>query len=334
MPGFGQILDEILGVLKEGRDRPFDLVVRKYLSAIRVHTGRDIIFYASRFTRGAEGISPDMIMINESDLQGMMSVMQGLQGPNLDLILHTPGGRTDSAEAIGKYLRSKFSNIRIFVPNLAMSAGTMLACLADEIIMGKHSFLGPIDPQLTMNTPLGYRQMAAQAIQKQFEQAMAECTADRTRLMVWAPILSSYAPDLLVASRQAIDRSREIATTWLKTYRFKNDPGGEAKATAVANWLMDDSDHKSHGKHLSREDLRSNGLEITNLEDDQDLRDLVLSVFHAVTIVMDMTPTVKYITNHEGKTFVHQAPGRLPVPTPAQQISRLARFFKTILKLK
>jgi ClpP class serine protease len=29
---------------------------------------------------------------------------------------------------------------------MAMSAATMIACAADVIVMGKHSFLGPIDP--------------------------------------------------------------------------------------------------------------------------------------------------------------------------------------------
>ena len=66
----------------------------------------------------------------------------------LDLILHTPGGFPEAAESIVKYLRSKFStNIRVIVPHLSMSAGTMIACAGKEIVMGKHSSLGPIDPQ-------------------------------------------------------------------------------------------------------------------------------------------------------------------------------------------
>lgn len=333
MPGFGPVLEEISEAIKTGREKPFDVVIRKYLGEINQHTGRDIIFYGSKFTRSSEGVSPELTMINESDLQAFMTVMQGLKGPNLDLILHTPGGMTDSAEAIGKYLRSKFTHIRIFVPSLAMSAGTMLACLGDEIVMGNHSFLGPIDPQLVMNTPLGFRRVAAQAIQKQFRMGLEECAADKTKLMVWAPILSSYAPDLLIASQQAIERSQDIVETWLKTYRFANDPNKDQKAAAIAKWLADDSDHKSHAKHLSRDDLRANGLEITNLENDKKLRDLVLSIFHAVTIVMDMTTSVKYLTNHEGKTFVHNANVRQPAPTIVQNIGFIRRLLKLALKI-
>jgi len=69
------------------------------------------------------------------------------------------------------YLRSKFTHIRIIIPYGAMSAATMLACGADELVMGKHSFLGPIDPQVIVHTRLGLQVIPAQAILEQFERA-------------------------------------------------------------------------------------------------------------------------------------------------------------------
>ena len=39
------------------------------------------------------------------------------------------------------------NDIRVIVPQIAMSAGTMIASAAREIIMGQHSNIGPIDPQ-------------------------------------------------------------------------------------------------------------------------------------------------------------------------------------------
>ena len=66
----------------------------------------------------------------------------------LDLFLHTPGGDATAVESIVKYLQCVFGkNIIAIVPQMAMSAGTMLACSCKKIIMGKHSSLGPIDPQ-------------------------------------------------------------------------------------------------------------------------------------------------------------------------------------------
>ena len=66
----------------------------------------------------------------------------------LDLILHTPGGSGAATESLVNYLHQMFGNdIRAFVPQLAMSAGTILACSCKEIYMGKHSNLGLVDPQ-------------------------------------------------------------------------------------------------------------------------------------------------------------------------------------------
>ena len=86
------------------------------------------------------------------------------EGDELDLILHSPGGSPEAAEAVVSYLRSCFSHVRVIVPQLAMSAATMIACSADEVILGKHSFLGPIDPQLVLPTSLGVRMVPAQAV--------------------------------------------------------------------------------------------------------------------------------------------------------------------------
>ncbi len=103
-----------------------------------------------------------------------MEVTAGPQNKKLDLILHSPGGSPTAAEGIVTYLRSRFEHIRVIVPNLAMSAATMVSCAADVIVMGKHSFLGPIDPQLLLSTPLGMRSVPAQAILDQFDRAQRE----------------------------------------------------------------------------------------------------------------------------------------------------------------
>src|SRR2546421_3741223 len=71
----------------------------------------------------------------------------------LDLILHTPGGLVLAALQIAKAIRDHKSKVTVFVPHYAMSGGTLIALAADEIIMCKHSVLGPIDPQLGPQSP-------------------------------------------------------------------------------------------------------------------------------------------------------------------------------------
>src|SRR5690606_3683380 len=124
----------------------FDEIRDRYMQRLVGLTGRPLIVYAvDMFNHNPNA----QIVI--SDMQGLMEVFKDLPGPNLDLILHSPGGQAEATDRIVRYLRSKFTNIRVFVPFAAMSAATMLAMAADEIVMGKHSQLGPIDPQITLN---------------------------------------------------------------------------------------------------------------------------------------------------------------------------------------
>src|SRR2546428_10966572 len=90
----------------------------------------------------------------------------------------------------------------VIIPQLAMSAATMIACAADEIALGKHSFLGPIDPQLILTTPVGQRLVPAENILEQFERAKQECR-DPAKLGAWLPMLNQYGPDLIITCERA-----------------------------------------------------------------------------------------------------------------------------------
>ena len=326
MPTWSEILAELAQSQAETGIPQFDAIRRKYLVGTYKATKRNVILYASKWTQPTAGVSPELVSIVDEDIQGLMEVVHGLTGPNLDLILHSPGGSAEAAEAFVAYLRSKFHHIRVIVPQMAMSAATMIACAADVIVLGKHSFLGPIDPQLVLNTPLGIRMAPAQAILDQFEQAKTECT-DPAKMGAWLPMLSQYGPDLLIQCRNALGMSRSLVTDWLMTYMFKGDPANEQKATDIADWLSDHGQFKSHGRHIPRSEVERRGLQIENLEQNQSTQDLLLSVFHATTHTFSGTAAVKIIENHLGKAFIKQAhplaasaPVQPPPEAPAQTL--------------
>jgi len=135
MPSWGQILTEITNLIKGGDSYAFDKVRSKYLAELYNYTKRNTIIYASRWTSG--DIPPQFVSITDEDIQGFMETIYGLKGDELDLLLHTGGGSAEATDAIVSYLRQKFKHIRVIIPQAAMSAGTMLACAADKIIMGK-----------------------------------------------------------------------------------------------------------------------------------------------------------------------------------------------------
>lgn len=298
----GKELDEARADESVLPNHEYDHVRRKHLVNLSQYTKRDTILYATNWTHGSVP-DPYMISINDEDIQGLMEVVHGLKKDKLDLILHSPGGTVEAAEAIVQYLRKKFVHIRAIIPQAAMSAATMIACGCDEIVMGKQSSLGPIDPQVILAGR--HDAIPTQDILDQFELAQEQCM-DPDLLGSWLPILGSYGPGLLVQCKNAQALSKQLAAKWLRENMFK-DLGKEERsrrASKVARWLASHTSHKSHSRHLDRDALEAKGLKIINLEDDQRFQDLALTVFHAVNHTFNGTQAMKIIENHNGRCFV------------------------------
>lgn len=314
MPIWSEILKELVRKQRAPDDlRHYDHVRREYPQQLNKHTGRDIILYASGWLQNSQVPSRE-VLISDEDIHALMEVSQGLRGPDLDVILHSPGGYPESAEALVAYLRSRFSHIRVIVPQLAMSAAAMIACSADEIILGKHSFLGPTDPQIPLATDTGLTLVPAQAVLDQFEKAKKECV-DPEKMPAWLPMLDQFGPSLLVRCETALELSRELVRTWLENYMFKEDRDGAKKADEIATWLADHQHFKSHNRHIPRSELQQRKLRVTHLEEDDRLQDLSLSVFHAVTHAFTGTPAVKIVENHTGRAFIKNMTSlQTPIP--------------------
>lgn len=309
MPTWGEILNEVAESARERGGSPdWDGIRRKYLRRLNRRTRRPTIIYYSDWFKN----SGRQTMMTLEDMQGLMEACKGLRGPSLDVILHSPGGEAEATASIVRYLRKKYSDIRVFVPLAAMSAATMWALAADKIVMGKHSQLGPIDPQL--GSPAGVA--PARAIIKQFDRAKAECK-DPSLLPAWIPILQQYGPALLQQCEAAEALSRRLVAEWLSTYMFAGQDKADAKAADVANFFADYDTHQSHGLGIDRDQARAVGVDIDDLEDDPRLQDAVLSVHHAAMITMD-GPAVKLVENHLGRAFVKLAPQVIQVPVQIQ----------------
>ncbi len=306
MPTWRGILNELKKKKDKGSKTPYDSIRRRYLYKLNEFTERDTIIYATKWTQASINISPQLISITEDDIQGLMEVIHGLDGKELDLIIHSPGGSAEVTESFVKYLRTKYDYIRAIIPQGAMSAATMLACAADKIVMGKHSYLGPIDSQIILSTPLGVSSIPAQAILDQFDKASAECKEDSKNMGVWMPILGQYGPALLIQCQNALDLSKDLVATFLNDYMFKDSENKDEISKDIAEKLADHSTYKSHGRHIDRDQAEALGLIIEHLEDDQTFQDLVLSLFHATTHTFDGTTAIKIIENHKGKAYIKQ----------------------------
>lgn len=132
MPNWGEVLSEIQSVQV---GNPLDIIRRKYLDIMHQYTGRNVIAYYSGFLQKPNNSGA----IDDNDKNAFMQTVYGLdKSIGLDLILHTPGGNTAATESIVRYLKSIFGkDIRAFVPQMAMSAGTMIALIVQRNRDGK-----------------------------------------------------------------------------------------------------------------------------------------------------------------------------------------------------
>lgn len=71
--------------------------------------------------------------------------LDGKKGELLHLIIHTTGGDPFSAVRIMNIIQKKYQKIYVIIPDLAISAGTLIALGADIIYMDDKSMLGPLD---------------------------------------------------------------------------------------------------------------------------------------------------------------------------------------------
>ena len=271
--------------------------------------GRNVVFYASAFLQKPVVPAP-FVQITHEDVNGFMSVIYGMDwSKGLTLLIHTPGGVTNAAEAIVAYLSSKFRtddvpDLEVVVPTFAMSAGTMISLASRRIIMGRQSQLGPIDPQL----PVGGRFVSARAIVDQFERAKTEILADTTTAHVWAPVLQSLGPALLQEAQNALDYGEQMVANWLEQGMFQGHPSAKSLAKAAASHFNDAFAHKSHGRRIDRDEVRTQKIEVEDLEANQALQDAALTAYHMMTIVFEKGPGSKLLVSDSGRMWMKNVP--------------------------
>lgn len=290
MPNWNQILNEI-----RVSGSTYDQIRRKYLKRLHNLTKRNTIIYYSGWLQKSGVTGTD---INDADKNAFMTVIHNLDRPKgLDLLLHTPGGDSAATESLVEYLRAMFgTDIRVIVPQIAMSAGTMIACSAKTIIMGQHSSLGPIDPQLNG--------LPAHGVIEEFQRAYREIKEDASKIPIWQPIIAKYLPTFIGECEKSIEWSEEMTRNWLITGMLKDSPERDKVADKIILELADHSLTKSHARHISMDQCREIGLKVEALEDDPKLQDAVLSVHHACIHTLDATNAIKLVENHLGTSFI------------------------------
>lgn len=278
-----------------GTPEACDKIRAEYLAKAEATLGRPVIAYYSGFLQKEQ--HPELA-ISDFDMNGMMAVVHGLdRSRGLDLILHTPGGGIEAARAIVEYLYQMFGkDIRVIIPQMAMSAGTMIACASREIMMGKHSCLGPTDPQV--------RGIPAMGVLKEMDRAIEEIRAEPLKQIVWQQVFAKYPPAFIGDCERQIEGATKMVAAWLEGNMFSKEADAKARASATVAELMNYAEQTEHGQHYPVDKCREIGLSVTMLEDDQAVQEAVLSVHHTYVATFARTGSIKIIENTKNGTWL------------------------------
>ncbi len=296
MPSFNDVLTEIQNFEHNNAQ---DRVREQYVQKLHAYTGRNVICYYSGWL-SAQGPGVNFLQVDDMDKNGFMNAIEGMNCDlGLDLILHTPGGSITAAESIVYYLRQKFGrDIRVIVPQMAMSAGTMIALSAKEIVMGHHSCIGPFDPFV--------QGVSAFAVFEEFKRASNDILNSPHTLPLWQIMLQKYPPAFLEECDKAIALAKSIVPEWLTSVMFSdlNEDEQKTRITNIMENLNNPATTKEHSRHIHFDKAQSLGLKVTALEADHQFQDLVLTVHHTYIATFLMTNAAKLIESHHGKKHI------------------------------
>lgn len=196
-------------------------------------------------------------------------------------------------------LRHHYEELWYFVPDYAMSAGTILVMSGDKIWMDYSSSLGPIDPQVPVQDGSEVRYVPALGILDKVDE-LIDKSAKGTLTDAEFAMLHKQNLGVIRAYEQARDLSIELLKKWLVQYKFRDwikhrsdaklkgkavsDKQKLARAVEIAEMLSDNKIWHSHGRLIGMATLRNIvRLEIDDYTTDNDLRGLIREYHDTLT---------------------------------------------------
>ena len=260
--------------------------------------------------------------IDRNDYNNFVDLLDNIEeGEDLDLYLETPGGDITTVEDIIKYIQDRYNKVSFVIGGQAKSAGTIMTLGADEILMTKTGALGPIDAQIISNgtivSAFDYIQYINEK-QKEAEEKGELNPVDKE-------IIGKISPGQINGVMHTLEYSKELAEDYIYEYNFKNiktkDKVKKEKAKQIAETLSDHNKWKTHDRNIKIDDLKELGLEITSVEEDDKLKDLVYRINLVCRLIFNMSNNYKMFYTEKG-SLVHSVNG-VPNNTPQNEPASL-----------
>lgn len=256
---------------------------------------RPLIIYATKFLDALPN-TPNFIDI--SDVDGFTDLVQSTNGSEeVDVLLHSPGGRPDATERIVHILRNKFKKVHFLIPHSAYSAATMLALSGDSVTLHPSATLGPIDPQLN-GTP-------ARSIKRGFEKVKEIIKQEGPEaLPAYIPLIEKYSLDLLELCEDSEKLSKDLVSDWIKTFMLKGVEVYPNQIADAVDFFSDYDKHLLHSRPLIISKLSEFKLNIEQANND--LSQLLWEAYIHLNGFFGLTPFVKLYESRHGVSWGKQ----------------------------
>jgi ATP-dependent protease ClpP protease subunit len=287
-------------------------VHRSRIAALEQLTQRNIVWYHANMGHPLGGmISPDADL-----LENVIGSLDLTEYDGIDLYLTTPGGLPEVAARMLRSCRSRMNSLRVVVPSQAMSAGTLLAMGADEIVMGPATALGPVDPQMVMQ---GVGGTAVRRPAKHFIDAYERIVKDAQDAMMAGrppqPFLQQLAaqdPSFIVECGRARDATKQLGARFLLAAMYSGRPAEEA--AAVVDRFIKHGDEGTHGMPIWADEAKAMGLKVKVLDGNSDEWRLTREVFVRYELYVGSKGLAKAVGCRAGGMDMNVRVQAMPMP--------------------
>jgi len=250
---------------------------------------RPLLIYATKFLESTQNSNNS---IDLSDIDGFTDLVRSIKDSDeIDVLLHSPGGRPDATERIVHILRNKFKRVHFIIPHSAYSAATMLALSGDSITLHPSATLGPIDPQING--------IPARSIKKGFEKVKDLLTKEGPEaLPAYIPLLEKYSLELLELCEDSEKLSRDLVSDWIRTFMMKGEEVYAGQIKEAVEFFSNYDTHLLHSRPLIFNKIQSLQLKIEQC--DNKLGELIWEAYVLINGFFGLTPFVKLYENCHG----------------------------------
>lgn len=269
----------------------------RLIRKIQRMTERKLITYCGLFAH------PGGIITNEDaeSIESMLRSCDMTKFRGLDLLVNSPGGMPEAAGDIIRVCRTYAPSFRVVVPNMAMSAATLLAMGSDVIVMSETSKLGPIDPQMVYQTKEGAFMRAAQSFIQAFGSLVGEANqlaAQNQPVTAHLHLLTKQDPSWIVECVRARNATEKLAARVLKNGMLNTKT--DAEVAGVASKFLKKGDSESHGTRISPEEASEMGLTIDRIQRNCDYWNLIWQLYVRLDHFTRSKMLAKYICCEAG----------------------------------